>query len=45
MILTTSDIPGISVFGVFQPGTEVGETDLIVRVQDEQTLAGEPARR
>ncbi len=35
-ILTTSDYPGISVFGVFQPGTEVGETDLIVRVQDEQ---------
>jgi hemolysin activation/secretion protein len=35
-ILTTSDYPGISVFGVFQPGTEVGETDLVVRVQDEQ---------
>jgi hemolysin activation/secretion protein len=35
-ILTTSDYPGISVFGVFQPGTEIGETDLIVRVQDER---------
>ncbi len=35
-ILTTSDYPGISVFGVFQPGTEVGETDLIIRVQDER---------
>ena len=35
-ILATSDYPGISVFGVFQPGTEVGETDLIVRVQDER---------
>ncbi len=35
-ILTTSDFPGISVFGVFQPGTEVGETDLIVRVQRER---------
>lgn len=35
-ILTTSDYPGISVFGVFQPGTEVGETDLVVRVQDER---------
>lgn len=36
-ILNTSDFPGVSVFGVFQPGTEVGETDLIVRVQDERT--------
>ena len=36
VILTTSDFPGISVFGVFQPGTEIGETDLIVRVQDER---------
>lgn len=35
-ILTASDYPGISVFGVFQPGTEVGETDLVVRVQDER---------
>ncbi len=39
-ILTTSDYPGISVFGVFQPGTEVGETDLIVRVQDERSWEG-----
>ncbi len=37
-ILTTSDYPGISVFGVFQPGTEVGETDLNIRVQDERRL-------
>ena len=37
-ILTTSDFPGISVFGVFQPGTEIGETDLIIRVQDERRL-------
>ena len=35
-ILTASDYPGISVFGVFQPGTEVGETDLVIRVQDER---------
>jgi len=35
-ILTTGDFPGVSVFGVFQPGTEVGETDLVVRVQDER---------
>lgn len=36
-ILRTSDYPGITVFGVFQPGTEVGETDLIVRVQNERS--------
>lgn len=35
-ILTVGDYPGIRVFGVFQPGTEVGETDLVLRVQDEQ---------
>lgn len=39
-ILTTSDYPGVSVFGVFQPGTEVGETDLVVRVQDERSWQG-----
>ena len=36
-ILTTGDLPGVSVFGVFQPGTEVGETDLVIRMQDERT--------
>ncbi|MDX1432255.1 MAG: ShlB/FhaC/HecB family hemolysin secretion/activation protein [Gammaproteobacteria bacterium] len=35
-ILATGDFPGVSVFGVFQPGTEVGETDLVIRVQDER---------
>ena len=35
-LLITSDYPGLSVFGVFQPGTEVGETDLVLRVQDER---------
>ena len=39
-ILLASDYPGVSVFGVFQPGTEVGETDLVVRVQDERTWEG-----
>ncbi len=39
-ILHASDLPGVSVFGVFQPGTEVGETDLVVRVQDERTWQG-----
>ncbi len=35
-ILTVSDYPGLSAFGVFQPGTEVGGTDLVLRVQDEK---------
>ncbi len=35
-ILTLSDYPGLSVFGVFQPGTEVGSSDLVLRVQDEK---------
>ena len=34
-ILTLSDYPGLSVFGVFQPGDEVGASDLVLRVQDE----------
>ena len=38
-ILTVSDYPGLSVFGVFQPGREVGETDLTLRVQDEKPFA------
>ncbi len=35
-ILTAGDYPGLSVFGVFRPGKNVGETDLVVRVQDER---------
>ncbi len=35
-ILTAGDYPGLSVFGVFRPGKKVGETDLVVRVQDER---------
>ncbi len=35
-ILTAGDYPGVSVFGVFRPGADVGETDLVVRVQDER---------
>ena len=44
-ILTASDYPGISVFGVFQPGTEVGETDLVHSHPGRAALAGKPARR
>jgi len=35
-ILTAGDYPGLSVFGVFRPGENVGDTDLVVRVQDER---------
>jgi hemolysin activation/secretion protein len=35
-ILTASDYPGLSVFGVFRPGRDVGTTDLVLRVQDER---------
>jgi len=35
-MLTASDYPGLNLFGVFQPGTDVGETDLVLRVQDER---------
>jgi hemolysin activation/secretion protein len=38
-ILTASDYPGLSVFGVFRPGTEVGTTDMVLRVQDERRWA------
>ena len=35
-ILLASDYPGLSAFGVFRPGREVGTTDLVLRVQDER---------
>ena len=35
-ILISSDNPGVSLFGVFQPGTKVGETDLVIRTQEER---------
>jgi len=35
-ILTASDYPGLSVFGVFRPGTTVGTTDMVLRVQGER---------
>lgn len=34
-LLRTSDYPGQSSFGVFQPGIEVGTADMVVKVQDE----------
>ncbi|MFT5449000.1 MAG: hemolysin activation/secretion protein [Gammaproteobacteria bacterium] len=38
-ILTASDYPGLSVFGVFRPGRVVGTTDMVLRVQDERPWA------
>jgi hemolysin activation/secretion protein len=35
-LLTLSTYPGLTVFGVFQPGQQVGEADLVVRVQEEK---------
>lgn len=34
-ILTLTDYPGLSAFGVFRPGEEVGTSDLLLQVQDE----------
>jgi hemolysin activation/secretion protein len=37
-LLQVSDYPGVAVFGVFQPGTEVGSTELVLNVQDEKRV-------
>ena len=36
-ILLLTDLAGLGVFGVFQPGQEVGTSDLILKVQQERT--------
>jgi hemolysin activation/secretion protein len=35
-LLTLTDYPGLSVFGVFQPGRKVGEADMVLKVQEEK---------
>ena len=35
-LLTLTDYPGLSVFGVFQPGRKVGEADIVLKVQEEK---------
>ena len=35
-LLTLTEYPGLSVFGVFQPGRKVGETDIVLKVQEEK---------
>ena len=34
-LLQLTDFPGLSVFGVFQPGQEVGTAELVLKVQEE----------
>lgn len=38
MLLRLSDYAGLSVFGVFTPGREVGDSDLVLKVQREKAL-------
>lgn len=33
-VLRTNDLPGLSVFGVFQPGEAVGETELVLKATE-----------
>ena len=35
-LLTLTDFPGLSVFGIFQPGIKVGEADILLKVQEEK---------
>ena len=37
-LLRVTDYPGLAVIGVFQPGQQVGEADLVLKVQEEQRL-------
>jgi len=37
-LLTLTDYPGLSVFGVFQPGQKIGEADIILKVQEEKSF-------
>jgi len=35
-LLTLTDYPGLTVFGVFQPGIKVGSADIVLKVQEEK---------
>lgn len=37
-ILLAGDYPGVTLFGVFQPGRQVGSSDLVLRVQEERLI-------
>jgi hemolysin activation/secretion protein len=40
-MLSVSDLPGLTAFGVFQPGQDVGQTDLVIKVDKERRFEGE----
>ncbi len=35
-LLTLTEYPGVSLFGVFQPGQQVGTADMVIKVQEEK---------
>lgn len=37
-LLELTEYPGVSLFGVFQPGQQVGSADMIVKVQEEKRI-------
>ncbi len=37
-LLQLTDFPGLTVFGVFQPGKQVGAADIVLKVQEEDRL-------
>jgi cytochrome c oxidase subunit 3 len=42
-LLTLQEFPGLTVFGTFRAGTQLGQTDLLVRVTDEDRFSITPA--
>ncbi|MFG1495164.1 ShlB/FhaC/HecB family hemolysin secretion/activation protein [Saccharospirillum sp. HFRX-1] len=39
-LLVLTDFPGLTAFGMFQPGQRVGETNMLIRVPNEQRFTG-----
>lgn len=39
-LLVLTDFPGLTAFGMFQPGQRVGETNMLIRVPNEQRFSG-----
>ena len=39
VLLQLTDFPGLTVFGVFQPGQQVGTADIVLKVQEEKRFA------
>ena len=40
-LLELTEYPGVSLFGVFQPGQQVGQADMVVKVQEEKRFEAE----